>query len=147
MENNAVIVEPNQKAVFNVSRRLTTTANDDPAFAQWREQNNPTFEREKNAPGDFLLNQYKWRKNTINQTVVEGTLTNNASLAAYSHIVLELKYNKSNGDITTIDFIVAETVLPGETISYRKRLLDILTSKQSVTAQIKTANATSKNVY
>lgn len=146
-EDKSVLVEAGEKASVSADAALAVTRNSNPAFASWREYNNPTFEKEKSSPATFLTNSYTSRKNTINQTVVEGTLQNTATLAAYSKITVELTYRKQNGSMTTVDLTVDEPVLPGKKITYRKRLLDILTGKQNVTARIKSAEATSKGVY
>jgi ferric-dicitrate binding protein FerR (iron transport regulator) len=142
-----VIVKPQQKSVFKSNSKLQKTQNDDPSFAAWRERNNPAFEEEKNNHARFLTNKYTWRKNQINQSVIEGTFTNSASLAAYTDVVLEVTYTKPNGNKVTVDLTITDTVYPGKRLQYRRRLLDILTDTKSITVKIKSVNVTSKNSY
>jgi ferric-dicitrate binding protein FerR (iron transport regulator) len=141
-----VVVKAKQKAVFK-KQKIQRSQNNDPAFASWRARNNPVFEKEKNNPGIFLANHYTWRKNRINQSVIEGSLRNNAGLAAYNKIILEVTYTKPGGRQVTVDVTVNETVLPGKSLAYQKRLLDILTDTKSITIKVKSANVTSENSY
>jgi hypothetical protein len=140
------IVRAKQKAIFK-RQKIQQSQNNDPAFASWREQNNPVFEREKTSPEVFLANKYTWRKNRINQSVIDGNLKNNASLAAYNKIVLEVTYTKPSGKQVTVEVSISETVFPGKSLAYQKRLLDILTETKSIIVKVKSAKATSKNSY
>jgi hypothetical protein len=142
----SAVVKAKQKAVFK-RQKIQHSQNNDPAFASWREQNNPIFEKEKTNPGLFLTNNYTWRKNKINQSVIEGHLKNGASLAAYAKIVLEVTYTKPNGKQVTVEVTVSETVYPGKSLAYQKRLLDIFTETKSIIVKVKSANATSRNSY
>jgi transmembrane sensor len=142
-----VIVKPQQKSVFRSNSKLQKAQNDDASFAAWREKNNPAFEEEKNNHARFLTNKFTWRKNQINQSVIEGTFTNSASLAAYTDVVLEVTYTKPNGNKVTVDLTIADPVYPGKRLQYRRRLLDMLTDTKSITVKIKSVNVTSKNSY
>jgi ferric-dicitrate binding protein FerR (iron transport regulator) len=142
-----VIVKARQKAVFKPQSKLQRAQNNDPSFAAWREQNNPAFEEEKNDHPRFLTNNFTWRKNQINQSVIEGTLRNNASLAAYTNIVLEVTYTKPNGNVVTVDLTITDTVYPGKRLQYRRRLRDMLSDTKSIIVKIKSAEVTSKNSY
>jgi ferric-dicitrate binding protein FerR (iron transport regulator) len=145
-EKESAVVKAKEKAIVN-RQKIRRSLNNDPAFASWRERNNPVFEKEKTSPGFFLVNTYTWRKNRINQSVIEGNLKNNASLAAYNKIVLEVTYTKPDGKQVTVEFTVSETVFPGKSLAYQKRLLDILTETKSIIVKVKSAQATSKNSY
>jgi ferric-dicitrate binding protein FerR (iron transport regulator) len=142
-----VIVKARQKAVFKPQSKLHRTQNNNPSFAAWREQNNPAFKEEKNDHARFLTNNFTWRKNQINQSVIEGTLRNNASLAAYTNIVLEVTYTKPNGNEVTVDLTITDTVYPGKRLQYRKRLLDMLSDTKSIVVKVKSTEVTSKNSY
>lgn len=83
-----------------------------------------------------------WRKNQINQSVIKGSLKNSASLAAYDKIVLEVTYTKSDGNV-----IISDTVYPRKRLSYRKRLLDILSDTQSVILKIKSVVVSTKKSF
>jgi transmembrane sensor len=146
-QNRTMMVRAREKAVYERQKEIKKSPNNDPDFAAWRERNNPIFEREKTSPQDYLRTDYRWRKNAINQTVIEGTIRNNASLAAYYKIVLEVTYRKANGNQVTVELTVSDTVLPKEKIPYRKRLFDILSDTQTVVVRVKSAEVTSKNSY
>jgi transmembrane sensor len=142
-----VIVKARQKAVFKPQSKLHKAQNTNPSFAAWREQNNPAFNEEKNDHARFLTNNFTWRKNQINQSVIEGTLKNNAGLAAYTNIVLEVTYTKPNGNEVTVDLPITDTVYPGKRLQYRRRLLDMLSNTKSIVVKIKSTEVTSKNSY
>jgi ferric-dicitrate binding protein FerR (iron transport regulator) len=142
-----VIVKARQKAVFKPQSKLHRAYNNNPSFSAWREQNNPAFNEEKNNHARFLTNNYTWRKNQINQSVIEGTLRNNASLAAYTNIVLEVTYTKPNGNAVTVDLTITGTVYPGKRLQYRRRLLDMLSDTKSIVVKVKSTEVTSKNSY
>lgn len=147
VKEEPVIVKAQQKAVFKPQTKVQIIKNNHPSFAMWREQNNPLFEEEKGSPQLFLANEYSWRKNQINQSVIEGTLTNSASLAAYNEVILEVTYTKPGGEQVTVELTITDTVYPGKRVSYRRRLLDILTDTKSVVVKIKSAEVTSINSY
>jgi transmembrane sensor len=142
-----VVVKARQKSVFRHNSKLRREQNNDPSFAVWREQNNPVFKEERKNHAVFLTNNYTWRKNQINQSVIEGTLANSASLAAYTNIVLEVTYTKPNGSNVTVDLTISDTVYPGKRLQYRRRLLDMLSDTKSIVVKIKSVEVTSKNSY
>lgn len=140
-QDGAIEVKANEKAVFRPKSKLKSTQNNDPTFASWRKQNNPVFDYEKNNPTLFLTNVYSWRKNQINQSVIEGTLQNSASLASYKKVILEATYTKPNGKQVTVELTIDDTVAPGNRLLYKRRLLDIFTDTRSVILKIKSAEA------
>ena len=50
-------------------------------------------------------------KKQINQSVIEGTITNGA---AYSNIVFEVSYTEPDGTAVSVDIALAGTVYPGK---------------------------------
>jgi transmembrane sensor len=146
-EKETVVVKADEKGVFKKKSALTREKNNNPSFAQWREQNNPTFQQEKNNPAGFLSTNYSWRKNRINQSVIEGTLFNNASLAAYTKIVLQVTYTKPNGTTGNVDLTINETVYAGKKLEYKRRLLDLFSDTKSVVVKIKSANVKTTNTF
>jgi transmembrane sensor len=133
---NEVIVKAKERGVCSREGKIRKSKNSDLKFASWRLKNNPVFEREKLTPTAFLHTSYKWRKNAINQSVVEGTIDNSAMLASYKNMVLKITYTKFNGKLTTVRVTVNETVKPGETIHFHKRLLDIFSDTRSLNVQV-----------
>jgi transmembrane sensor len=141
------VVKAREKAVFKKNAALVKEKNNDLSFAKWREENNPVFQDEKNNPTGFLSTKYSWRKNQINQSVIEGSLYNNASLVAYKEIVLEVTYTKPNGTKRNVELTIDGIVYPGKELAYKKRLLDLLSDTKSVVVKIKSANVKTTNTF
>lgn len=138
-ETGGLIINARQKAIFKQQSKLYKGENNNPSFTAWRKVNNPIFEAEKGSPEKFLINTFSTRKNQINQTVIEGTIKNNATLAAYKKITLDVNYTKPNGKRVAVVLTISETVYPGQRLPYRKRLLDILSESKAFTVKIKSA--------
>ncbi len=141
-------VQAKEKAVYDYgSNKLIKSQNDNFYFASWREKNNPVYELEKNKPKTFLKNSNTWKKNQINQSVIDGKLTNTASLAVYSQIILKVRYTKPNGKNTVTHVTVFDSVQPGRTIDYTKRLLDIFTDTRSLQVEVESAKVIAGSIY
>lgn len=122
--------------------KLAKGPNNQRDFATWRERNNPSYEKEKKTPASYLTNNFSWKKNQINRSVIEGSLTNTASLATYHRVVLKATYLKPRSKKTvTVIIPIEEPVRPGQTVSYRKKLLDILTHTKDLKVEIDKAEA------
>jgi transmembrane sensor len=138
-DEKSVTVHAQEKAVWKTKDKIQKSKSTNSDFAAWRKLNNPEFEKEKQNPQNYLRTAYTWRKNQINQSVIEGTIKNTATLADYRNIVLKVTYTKPNGKITTVSVKVSGKVHAGATIPYQKRLLDILTNTRSLKVEIKSA--------
>ena len=83
-----------------------------------------------------------------NQSICDwGNLYNNASLATYSEIVLDVTYTKRNGTTANIDLRIDGIVYPGKELAYKKRLLDLFTDTKSVVVKIKSAHVKTINTF
>lgn len=138
-----VEVHAREKAVITGKEAPVKSDNDDPHFATWREKNNPAYEHERDNPGTYLVNSFSWKKNKLNMSVVDGTIKNNAGLAAYHNIELKVTYTKPNRKTSTSHFTITDTVRSGEALPYQKTLLDIFTDTQDVKVEIVSAEAVS----
>jgi transmembrane sensor len=136
---NRIMVKEKEKAVLTEGEPIKKVKNTDQAFASWRLENNPIFENEKKQPLTYLSNTYTWHKNQINQSVIEGTIKNSATLASFRNLVLKVTYTKGNGKTATVDVTIDEVVEAGKSIHYKRRLLDILTNTKSVKAKLQSA--------
>lgn len=117
--------------------KITKSPNDLSSFAAWREKNNPSYEKEKKSASSYLTNNYSWKKNHINRSVIEGTLKNTATLATYFRIVLKATYQKPKSKKeVTVHITIDEPIRPGQTINYQKKLLDILQHTQEVKVEV-----------
>ncbi len=134
-----VMLSAKEKGTYQ-DGKLTKGPNNQSSFAAWREKNNPSYEEERKTPSTYLKNTYSWKKNQINRSVIEGSLTNNASLATYHRIVLKATYLKPKSKkLATIRIDIEEPLRPGQTISYQKKLLDILTHTHDFKVEIEKA--------
>ena len=136
-----MLIKEGEKAVLTKKAGIIKSKNDDPKFAHWRFDNNETIKYEETNPIRFLSNEYSWRKNEINQSVITGVIVNHATLCAYRKIMLSLTFTKEDGSKRDIEFILPETLYPGKQLKYRKGLLDILTNPKSIVVNIKSAEA------
>ncbi|MBL0740373.1 FecR domain-containing protein [Chryseolinea lacunae] len=105
----------------------------------WREKNNPDYEQEARGIATYLSHRHTWKKNPIHQSVIEGELKNTAAIVTYKNIVLRVSYAKAGGAERTTHLTISEPVHPGETIDYKRRLLDIFTETAYVNITIESA--------
>jgi transmembrane sensor len=135
----AIMVVAGENASLTGSGTPARARNRDDSFEAWRRRNNPEYEREKAQPASYLRSSHNWHKNLINRSVIQGQLTNVAALAAYTNIVLKVTYAKRNGRKSVVLVKIHDTVKPGGTIRYEKRLLDILNNTRSLEVEIASA--------
>ena len=79
-------------------------------------------EKEKNNPARFLVVNNRDRKNLIGQTVVIGTLTNQATVCWYKDVELKLSFFSKTG--VKLDEgleTVYENIGPGKTVKFKTR--------------------------
>lgn len=145
-DEQKVAVKAGEKAVSANGGEPSRSANDDVHFEAWRRSSNPEFEKEKLNPAAYLTARYTWRKNAINQSVIEGTVTSKAALADYKDVVLKVTYLKPNGTRHTVRIQVDDTVKAGARVAFQKRLFDIFTNTRSLEVEIESA-AVATSVY
>ena len=74
-------------------------------------------------PTGYINGQINWRKNLVGSTVLEGTLSNTATVVNFKDpVILVTWLSKSNETIGTIQFSVNKTLPAGETISYKLKV-------------------------
>ena len=140
-KGETMLIKEGERAVFTKKGGVIKSKNVDPKFAHWRFDNVETIVYEETNPIRFLSNEYSWRKNEINQSVITGVIVNHATLCAYRKIILSLTFTKEDGAKKNIEIILPETIYPGRQLRYRKGLLDILTNPRSLEVNIKSAEA------
>lgn len=141
-----VSVKPGEKAISANGSEPAKSKNDDVHFEAWRRASNPEFEKEKLNPAAYLTARYTWRKNAINRSVIEGTVTSKAALADYKDVVLKITYLKPNGTRHTVRIKIDDTVKAGAGVAFQKRLFDIFTNTRSLEVEIESA-AVATSVY
>ncbi|MDJ1467744.1 FecR family protein [Xanthocytophaga flava] len=142
-KNNSkkAILLPKQKATFKKQERIlnqSTVAS--MSFLQWTESNNATYLHEIRSPKQFIVNTFSWKKNGLNQTVVEGTLTNRASIASYKDIELIYRiYTKKGTEKPTKVITIPKHLIPGQSINYKYNLGNMFGTTARVTVDVKNA--------
>jgi transmembrane sensor len=117
--------------------------NTDLNFASWRKKNNPIYLQEVKNPNLYLSNKNNWKKNRINLSVIDGTLTNSATLASYKNVVLKATFTKPSGKTMVLRMTITDTVHPGQKLTYRKTLMDIFTKTQKLNIEVESAQVVS----
>lgn len=80
-------------------------------------------QREMKTPGIYISGSVKWRKNLVGETVVEGTLTNNATMATFKDPVLLVTWmSKTNTAMRTNQYPVYEYLGPRESVPYKLKV-------------------------
>jgi hypothetical protein len=79
-------------------------------------------ETEKKNPSRFLTVSSHDRKNIIGQTVIKGTVTNNAKVASFTDVDVELSFYSKTGALLEKDHeVVYETIAPGSSTSFKTK--------------------------
>ncbi len=77
---------------------------------------------EQKNPVRFLKAESKDRKNLIGQTVVKGTIYNNAKMASYKDIDLKFSYYSKTGTLLQQDqTVIYDSVAPGKSIDFKTK--------------------------
>lgn len=77
-------------------------------------------QKEKSSPTEYLVPTVTVRGNFIGQTIVEGSVMNNASIAVFKDIVLEVTYRSKTGTALSSErFTIYEIAAPGKWASFK----------------------------
>ena len=87
------------------------------------EQTKETLEEtEKKNPQRFLSVSGHDKKNLWRQTVIKGTISNNAKVASYKDVDVELSFYSKTGALLEKDHeVIYETIAPGNTADFKTR--------------------------
>jgi len=89
---------------------------------KYEETKETLAETEKKNPVRFLSVAGHDKRNLIGQTVVKGTLTSKATVAAYKDIQVELSFYSKTGALLEKDIeTVYETLAPGATADFKTK--------------------------
>jgi ferric-dicitrate binding protein FerR (iron transport regulator) len=146
-EEDIVLTSREQATFHHRKKTIDRSRSRDMKFAAWRKYKNAQYEKEMQNSALYLATRYKWRKNQINQSVIEGTIHNSASLAVYKDIVLYVTYSQPGGPQKTSRLVIGEVVRPGQTIDYRRRLLDIFTETSVLHVKVESAEVETGDQY
>ncbi len=133
-----VLLTAGEKGVYSSdSSTVEKMINDNPDYLSWKgESPHPAKIKRERSPESYLHNTFYWRKNVINQSVMEGEIYNTSLTHSFKNI--EIKYVISTNKIAKKPriFVIKETVGPGRTISYKHSLLDIFTKTSRIDIEI-----------
>lgn len=87
------------------------------------EQTKETLDQtEKKNPKRFLSVEGNDRKNLIGQLVIKGTVTNNATVASYKDVDVELSFFSKTGALLEKDHeVIYETLAPGSRTNFKTK--------------------------
>ncbi|HQY11979.1 MAG: hypothetical protein KTQ13_07475 [Ferruginibacter sp.] len=87
------------------------------------EQTKETLEEtEKKNPRRFLSVSGHDKKNLWRQTVIKGTISNNAKVASYKDVDVELSFYSKTGALLEKDHeVIYETIAPGSKADFKTR--------------------------
>jgi transmembrane sensor len=110
-----------------------------PEVGNWRTKNNSAFSHEKESPKAFMHTDFKWRKNALNLSVIEGHIKSNSTLAGYKNITLRISYRKKSGKVISTPFTIAGPLAASGKIYFEKRLMDLFSDTRDVKVEIESA--------
>ncbi len=77
---------------------------------------------EKKSPTRFITISGHDKKNILGQTVIKGTLSNNAKVSSFKDIDVELSFFSKTGTLLEKDHeIIYETLAPGSTTNFKTK--------------------------
>ncbi|MEO6732598.1 MAG: hypothetical protein ABIN01_15365 [Ferruginibacter sp.] len=79
-------------------------------------------EKEKKSPVSFLLVNSRDKHNLLGQTVIKGTVSNNAKVCTYKDVQLELLYYSKTGTLLlTTNETVYDKIEPGKSVGFKTK--------------------------
>lgn len=98
-------------------------SNDEKKTANTYEKVKLTVEEiEKKNPERFLSATGYEKKNLIRQTVVKGTIVNNAKMVSFKDIDIKLSFYSKTGTLLEEDHeMIYETIAPGDSKSFKSK--------------------------
>ncbi len=88
--------------------------------AQYEQKKASLEDMERDSPLRFLSVSGSHRGNLVNQTVVEGEITNKATVVSYKNISLQIKFLDNEGSVIEKQKkVLDETVKPGAAIEFK----------------------------
>ena len=114
--------------------------------AKYEEKKATLEEMERDSPLKFLKVNASHRGNLLNQTVVEGEITNKATLVSYKNIQVQISFlDKDNSLIEKQKEILEVVIKPGETTDFKIKTNHVK-GANSVTLDLVTATADKKRL-
>jgi hypothetical protein len=99
------------------------SANSEHPTTQYEEKKKSLKESESDSPLKFLKVKGDFRSNLINQTVVEVTVTNNATLTSYKNMKLEMVFKDKEGAVITKEkHVIDDVIKPNSSDDFKVKL-------------------------
>ncbi len=99
------------------------TANSSHPSVQYEEKKKSLKESETDNPLKFLKVKGSLRTNIVGQTVVEGEITNNATLVSYKNMKLQIIFKDADGSVIEKDNkVIDDVVKPNSTDDFKVKL-------------------------
>lgn len=133
--NESIQLVHGQKGIA-ANQSLTAQKNTNSSFAGWRKENNPNYTNEIAHPVSFLKTTFNYKKNDRNQTIINGSVKNIATLAAYENIKIKITYLRPNGTIATSSILLNEIANPGKRVFFNSSLKDYFTKNQEIQVEV-----------
>lgn len=107
--------------LFTLSLFLFTSCNSDSSYEPTHQDIKRSLEEtEKSSPIEFLKAEGTYRQNLIDEWVLEGTISNTASLAKYKDVVLKIVYySKTQTEIGSEEKTLFEYFKPNTQQKFR----------------------------
>ena len=89
----------------------------------YEEQRMSVADHEKGNPNQFLKTDASSRENLTGTTVVEGEITNNATIANYKDVVVEVTfYDEARNALGSSNYTLDETFPAGQTKDFKLKI-------------------------
>ncbi len=101
----------------------TNPARDEYSPANYEEQKMTLGQQEKQNPMQFLSSTGTYRKNLFGRFVVDGTISNTATVATYKDVVLEVRfYSRTETLLDTKQYTICEYYPPGSRKTFNLKM-------------------------
>lgn len=101
---------------------ISCNQSDNPDTKNYEVNKKSILEKEQNNPKDFLTISVSNKRNIMGQTVVRGNIKNNAVLAKYKDIHINLYfYSKTNTLVDTEEETIYEQLFPGDQKKFKTK--------------------------
>lgn len=93
------------------------------SMASYSEKVESVEDVERANPSRFISVTYNTRENLIGELVINGTVSNEATVASYKDLVLRVSYySKTESLLAEEEFTIYEYFGPGKSTSFKKKL-------------------------
>ena len=109
--------------LFFLISLVTGCSSKEPRFDDktYEQQKESLADREKNNPLIFLKIKGEDKKNILGKTVVNGTITNNATVTSFKDVRIKMRCFKDDKQVEQHEDVIKETIPPNSTQSFKTR--------------------------